>query len=825
MRLRLYVILTAASVAVLLPVTHSSVPELRSTTGVSLASESGDPDVQFLELEAAPLAPDDVYWQSLGSGMSASVLALTVFNNQLIAGGTFLTASGIPASRVAAWDGASWSALGLGVSGTVRAMTVYGGQLIVGGSFASAGGTPAASIAAWNGVSWSALGSGLDSSVHALTVFDGKLIAGGYFTSAGGAPAASVAAWNGSSWSPLGTGTDGSILALTVFDSRLIAGGSFTVAGDTAAISIAAWDGALWSALGAGRPDGVEAMTVFSNELITGASSGGYGTWDGADWSGIPYIGGQFRALGVFRDQLIAGGFFDGSKTVIALTGLSWRGLGSGTNFFVFALAEFDRKLIVGGQFTSAGGSPAAYIAAWTKIPHIPATSLANSGPGSLRDAIAVANSDPGPDTIRFSVAGTIQLESPLPALSDAAGGTGILGFTAPGASAPFSPTVILDGSLSTPGPGLELATSGNRIEGLTLRNFSGPGVAVTGPLSLGNTITACRLYKNTGPGIDLGNDGITPNDPGDVDGGPNAQLNYPVFDSIIESGPDTFTVHGRAWVSSLVEVFLATETGNPARQPEATLHGPAHVLLGSAITAGDGSFSVPGIAQSEWSQVTATATDPAGNTSELALNRSLTPDPLRFTAYSEPVPPKHGLASLPLTSPAIQVVVISPPNSLGRVDTIGPPPAWPNTFGSRATYDSTTDLNTGGLVDTRVRINSPDSGGYRIKFILIGNPGDYLTGIGIDGHAEVQSHVAFGIPGQVDSVTFYLSPPIRGELTGDGVIDVFDIIEAIDVVFGGKPMPDPPEKVDVNCDGLADVFDVIGLIDYTFGGGTQPCQ
>ncbi|MGP8217568.1 MAG: hypothetical protein ACLQQ4_18515 [Bacteroidia bacterium] len=55
----------------------------------------------------------------------------------------------------------SWSALGSGMNGYVNALTVYNGNLIAGGSFTTAGGNAANNIAEWNGTSWSALGSGM----------------------------------------------------------------------------------------------------------------------------------------------------------------------------------------------------------------------------------------------------------------------------------------------------------------------------------------------------------------------------------------------------------------------------------------------------------------------------------------------------------------------------------------------------------------------------------------------------------------------------------------------------------------------------------------
>jgi hypothetical protein len=450
-------------------------------------------------------------------------------------------------------------------------------------------------------------------------------------------------------------------------------------------------------------------------------------------------------------------------------------------------------------------------------------TTLANSGQGSLRAAISAANASIFPNTITFGVAGVINAFTPLPALTNA--GTAIRGFTAPGAVAPGSPTIILDGAgASSPGPGLLIQSSDNTVEGVIIRDFNGPGVAVTGLRSVSNKITDCPIFYTVGPGIDLGNDGITPNiyDPFMDSVGPNHWRNYPVFDSVIETGPGTFSIFGSAVHYAHVELYLVCERGDPSYPYVFASHGPAYLFLRSSEAGMYGDFSFSSIVLPEWSIVTATTTDLKGNTSEFALNRILVPSPLTVTAYSEPVPPVPGKLLEPMTSPAMQVHVFSPPNALSQVDSIGP---TFNTFGSRATYTSTVDYNGGGQIDVRVMIASPDTGTYTIKYVLIGSPGTYLTGIGIDGHAEVKKSVTFVAGGQTVSMTFNLAPPLRGELTGDGVIDVFDVIAAINIVFSGAPAPDPAYLVDVNCDGVPDVFDVIYLINYTFSGGPTPCQ
>src|SRR5437867_13109882 len=84
---------------------------------------------------------------------------------------------------------ASWQPLGVGISDFVGTLAVYNGELIAGGGFVNAGGIPVNHIARWNGSTWQPLGSGLGEegdSVEALTTYNGELIAGGFVTTAGG---------------------------------------------------------------------------------------------------------------------------------------------------------------------------------------------------------------------------------------------------------------------------------------------------------------------------------------------------------------------------------------------------------------------------------------------------------------------------------------------------------------------------------------------------------------------------------------------------------------------------------------------------------------
>ena len=209
-------------------------------------------------------------WSPLGTGVSGgfepAVNALAVFDDgggpALYVGGSFTIAGGMAAGRVARWNGSSWSPLGTGVSGAfdvaVNALAVFdggsGSALYVGGSFTTAGGMAAGRIARWNGSGWSALGAGMDASVGSLAVFgDGTeraLHAGGEFTSADGIAVGAIARWDGSTWSALEGGVDALhpsnriVRALAVSDGRLgqvlCAGGSFELAPSRDSF-VAAW--------------------------------------------------------------------------------------------------------------------------------------------------------------------------------------------------------------------------------------------------------------------------------------------------------------------------------------------------------------------------------------------------------------------------------------------------------------------------------------------------------------------------------------------------------------------------------------------------------
>ena len=90
-------------------------------------------------------------------------------------------------------------------------------------------------------------------------------------------------------------------------------------------------------------------------------------------------------------------------------------------------------------------------------------------------------------------------------------------------------------------------------------------GVGMIGESATGNRVLSNSTFSTLGPGIDLGFDGATANDPGDSDMGPNNLQNKPVLSSARKGGTGTTTVRGTL-KSIPDETFKVQLFSNPGR-------------------------------------------------------------------------------------------------------------------------------------------------------------------------------------------------------------------------------------------------------------------
>ncbi len=156
-------------------------------------------------------------------------------------------------------------------------------------------------------------------------------------------------------------------------------------------------------------------------------------------------------------------------------------------------------------------------------------------------------------------------------------------------------------------------ATAGNLIAG-----NGGPGVAVTVYSSVGNEITFNRIFGNTGQAIDLGDDGVTENSTLPREG-PDDLQNFPILFATADGQTEGWLGDSEPDTTYRIDVYASAGYGPGGA-------GEARADLGSLQETTDATgaviFAIPFSAPAGLPDITATATDPQGNTSEVSALR-----------------------------------------------------------------------------------------------------------------------------------------------------------------------------------------------------------
>ena len=205
---------------------------------------------------------------------------------QLVAGGDFdlrsTTAPNVRTNYISHWNGSAWLPMGTAPNGAIYALATTvdaaGNRLVyAGGDFTTIGGVPAPRLAVWNGQAWSAVGGGVSAgglvpAVSSLlvrpTAAGHELIVGGGFTSvgtgAGSITTSSIAAFREGQWHAIGGGLPDGVVDLSEVTLR---GGPRLAAVTLLNNPIQIWDGATWSNGGFSALYDVEAVATINDTL------------------------------------------------------------------------------------------------------------------------------------------------------------------------------------------------------------------------------------------------------------------------------------------------------------------------------------------------------------------------------------------------------------------------------------------------------------------------------------------------------------------------------------------------------------------------------
>jgi parallel beta-helix repeat protein len=361
-------------------------------------------------------------------------------------------------------------------------------------------------------------------------------------------------------------------------------------------------------------------------------------------------------------------------------------------------------------------------------------------------------------------------------------------------------------------GEGVNLSNSSHcLIDSNSIFNFY-KGVTVQGSARF-NTITRNQIYANIHLGIDLNDDSVTVNDPGDSDSGPNDLLNYPVIDSALMNPDSSFTVYGSAVHDGIVEFFQAHPGGNPSQPASPSGHGGAYEYIGTTVgdINGDFTFVIPN-SYSFFSVITATVTDSLGNTSEFCDNYTLIPQPLTIFCSSSSGSKRDcpSLVNIKVYDPADDSIGYDAEDNFGQ--SIFP-----------ADYDS-----TGPNCDDIVTIPYPLVGEYSIVVVPDPDnpPGEeptYTIGVQLDGSTQYIVGEGQLMGGSSATHSYTVEEPIAGDGNGDGTINILDITFLIAYLYQEGPEPFPVEAGDANCDATINILDITYLIAFLYQDGPAP--
>lgn len=171
-------------------------------------------------------------------------------------------------------------------------------------------------------------------------------------------------------------------------------------------------------------------------------------------------------------------------------------------------------------------------------------------------------------------------------------------------------------------GEGPKFNKVGRVGEGNIIAYNGGNGITVMTVADLYNTFSENSIYRNGGIGIDLYPQGVTANDVGDADSGPNDLLNYPEIQTVNYDGNSGVTTITGIMDYSInagplgikVELFISYNTQGKE-------------YIGNTLVDASGNWTFVCSCLSSTDKVTATATDLLGNTSEFYYDPSLITD------------------------------------------------------------------------------------------------------------------------------------------------------------------------------------------------------
>ena len=373
----------------------------------------------------------------------------------------------------------------------------------------------------------------------------------------------------------------------------------------------------------------------------------------------------------------------------------------------------------------------------------------------------------------------------------------------------------------------------GNTIGGTTAsaRNVisgnSGIGVFIGGPGATGNSVRGNSIFANGALGINLagGNEdgnGVTANDAGDGDSGPNNLQNFPVLTTITSSGGNavikgTFNSNAnKDYVLDFYDNAVADASG----------YGQGQTYLGSSTTiTADGTdktftATLPGVTLIDGHFITATATRTSASDGTGALNdTSEFSLAVKFIANTAPVAAGQSATAVSGSPTNITLVATDADNDPLTYSVVAPPANGKVTIaGNVATYTSNFGYVGADSFTFKANDGKADSNTATVNINVIAGPAPPESGLVVTTLSDVQASDgvtslreavdAANRDGKDSAITFAVSGTITltgGELTlvNDGKVSITGPSAGVTIVGDGKSRVFNINGADATLSGL----------------------